>query len=212
MGPLSSLGREGDGVRVLMDVVRNAEQGGRLKCTVEEALVKVVRGCRMATRGVRENVEAAIEVGDQMGLKRKIELYRAATASVNWDGGGGYSGWAMEMYGDAVERGLLEGGEVVGLNGCLDLHGCNVPLALGGVHWIAERAEKEGWTELVIVTGNERVDGEGIRNNVIKVLDEAGCEGFYSVDKNQNGKNKGRINIMGKVSIEKVAAGLKELR
>ncbi|GMI05833.1 hypothetical protein TrRE_jg7352 [Triparma retinervis] len=111
-----------------------------------------------------------------------------------------------------MDRGLLEGGEVVGLNGCLDLHGCNVPLALGGVHWIAERAEKEGWTELVIVTGNERVDGEGIRNNVIKVLDEAGCEGFYSVDKNQNGKNKGRINIMGKVSIEKVAAGLKELR
>ena len=127
-------------------------------------------------------------------------------------GAGDSSGWAIGIFDDAVDRGLHKGGEVVGLNGSLDLHGCNVPLAIGGVHWIAEKAGKEGWNELVIVTGNERAEGEGIRNNVIKELDEAGCEGFYTVDKNQNGKNKGRINVMGKSSIEKVSKSLMRKR
>lgn len=212
MGTLSSLGREGDGVRVLMDVVRNAEQGGRLNCTLDEALVRIVRGCRMAERGVKESVEAAMEMGEEMGLDKTMELYRAATASVAEGGSGDSSGWAIGIFDDAVDRGLHKGGEVVGLNGSLDLHGCNVPLAIGGVHWIAEKAGKEGWNELVIVTGNERAEGEGIRNNVIKELDEAGCEGFYTVDKNQNGKNKGRINVMGKSSIEKVSKSLMRKR
>jgi len=216
---LTKAGRGGEAGRVLMNVVRMAEQKKHLKVGIEEAAVRAVKACRKSGGCVKEAVEGGMEEAGEMGIERNMEIYRAATASVAEEGGReGYTGegeesWLYRVYGDAVERGVLPGMEVEGdVKGLIDLHRCNVPLAVGGLCWAAETADEKGLKELVVVTGNGRDDGEGVRNAVVNTLKKAGCEGLYTMDKMQNGKNKGRIGMVGEMAIQEVAKSLKDLR
>ncbi len=119
----------------------------------------------------------------------------------------------MNLYEDMYERKLVKAwGGCGGGTYEVDLHYLSVPLALGALQLAIEAAEKQNMTELVIITGNEKPGGGGIRKSVTDFLCEVDCEGFFNLDKHTNGRNLGRINIEGRLSIETCAANLRKIR